>query len=92
VSIRVAGAAAPASGREVQGLFMSNWEEDDDAYCTSARTSRTRARSRPNSALRCIAPASRVSIVSGCSGIFCASTAPAARPIRLLCNREISSA
>ena len=24
------------SGYAVQGLFMSNWEEDDDAYCTAA--------------------------------------------------------
>jgi tRNA-specific 2-thiouridylase len=24
------------SGYAVQGLFMSNWEEDDDAYCTTA--------------------------------------------------------
>jgi tRNA-specific 2-thiouridylase len=24
------------SGHEVQGLFMSNWEADDDAYCTAA--------------------------------------------------------
>jgi tRNA-uridine 2-sulfurtransferase len=25
------------SGWDVQGLFLSNWEEDDDAYCTAAR-------------------------------------------------------
>jgi tRNA-specific 2-thiouridylase len=24
------------AGREVEALFMSNWEEDNDAYCTSA--------------------------------------------------------
>ncbi len=24
------------AGWDVQGLFMSNWEEDDDAYCTAA--------------------------------------------------------
>jgi tRNA-specific 2-thiouridylase len=24
-------------GHQVQGLFMSNWEEDDDGYCTSAQ-------------------------------------------------------
>src|ERR1700722_9419835 len=24
------------SGFAVQGLFMSNWEDDDDAYCTTA--------------------------------------------------------
>ncbi|HMA12881.1 MAG TPA: tRNA 2-thiouridine(34) synthase MnmA, partial [Steroidobacteraceae bacterium] len=23
-------------GHEVQGLFMHNWEEDDEGYCTSA--------------------------------------------------------
>ena len=23
-------------GHEVQGLFMHNWEEDDQGYCTSA--------------------------------------------------------
>jgi tRNA-uridine 2-sulfurtransferase len=25
------------AGWQVQGLFMSNWEEDDDAYCTAAQ-------------------------------------------------------
>jgi tRNA-uridine 2-sulfurtransferase len=25
------------AGWDVQGLFMSNWEEDDDAYCTAAQ-------------------------------------------------------
>ena len=25
------------AGHEVQGLFMSNWEEDEDGYCTAAR-------------------------------------------------------
>jgi tRNA-specific 2-thiouridylase len=25
------------AGHEVQGLFMSNWEEDEDGYCTSAQ-------------------------------------------------------
>ena len=24
-------------GYRVQGLFMSNWEQDDDGYCTSAQ-------------------------------------------------------
>src|ERR1700733_1439847 len=24
-------------GWDVQGLFMSNWEEDDDGYCTAAQ-------------------------------------------------------
>ena len=24
------------AGHDVQGLFMSNWEDDDDAYCTAA--------------------------------------------------------
>ena len=30
------GPAAEEAGWDVQGLFMSNWEEDDDAYCTAA--------------------------------------------------------
>src|SRR4029077_5088875 len=25
------------AGYAVQGLFMSNWEDEDDAYCTTAR-------------------------------------------------------
>lgn len=25
------------AGHDVQGLFMSNWEEDEDGYCTAAR-------------------------------------------------------
>src|SRR5437660_1167057 len=25
------------AGHDVQGLFMSNWEEDDDGYCTAAQ-------------------------------------------------------
>src|SRR5215467_14550829 len=25
------------AGWDVQGLFMSNWEEDEDGYCTSAQ-------------------------------------------------------
>src|SRR5262249_13185199 len=25
------------AGWDVQGLFMSNWEEDDDGYCTAAQ-------------------------------------------------------
>jgi len=24
-------------GWDVQGLFMSNWEDDDDGYCTAAQ-------------------------------------------------------
>jgi len=24
-------------GYEVQGLFMSNWDEDEDGYCTAAQ-------------------------------------------------------
>jgi len=37
VDSAVAALLLRQAGREVQGLFMSNWEEDDDAYCTSAR-------------------------------------------------------
>src|ERR1700674_4740507 len=40
MSGRVDSAAAALllqrAGYAVQGLFMSNWEEDDDAYCTTA--------------------------------------------------------
>jgi tRNA-specific 2-thiouridylase len=37
VDSAVAALLLKQAGWEVQGLFMSNWEEDDDAYCTAAR-------------------------------------------------------
>src|SRR5205085_1421244 len=37
VDSAVAALLLKDAGWEVQGLFMSNWEEDEDAYCTSAR-------------------------------------------------------
>lgn len=36
VDSSVAALTLLRAGREVQGLFMSNWEEDEDGYCTSA--------------------------------------------------------
>lgn len=37
VDSAVAALLLKESGWAVQGLYMSNWEEDDDAYCTAAR-------------------------------------------------------
>jgi tRNA-uridine 2-sulfurtransferase len=37
VDSAVAALLLRQSGWQVQGLFMSNWEEDDDAYCTAAQ-------------------------------------------------------
>lgn len=37
VDSAVAALRLVRAGHDVQGLFMSNWEEDDDAYCTSAQ-------------------------------------------------------
>ena len=37
VDSAVAALLLKESGWEVQGLFLSNWEEDDDAYCTAAQ-------------------------------------------------------
>jgi tRNA-specific 2-thiouridylase len=36
VDSAVAALRLRRAGHTVQGLFMSNWEDDDDAYCTSA--------------------------------------------------------
>jgi tRNA-uridine 2-sulfurtransferase len=36
VDSAVAGLLLQRAGYAVQGLFMSNWEDDDDAYCTTA--------------------------------------------------------
>jgi tRNA-specific 2-thiouridylase len=37
VDSAVAALLLKQSGWDVHGLFLSNWEEDDDAYCTAAR-------------------------------------------------------
>ena len=37
VDSAVAALLLQRAGWEVQGLFMSNWEEDDDGYCTAAQ-------------------------------------------------------
>src|ERR1700734_3075484 len=36
VDSAVAALLLQRAGHAVQGLFMSNWEDDDDAYCTTA--------------------------------------------------------
>jgi tRNA-specific 2-thiouridylase len=36
VDSAVAALLLQREGYAVQGLFMSNWEDDDDAYCTTA--------------------------------------------------------
>ena len=42
------------AGYDVQGLFMSNWDEDD-GYCTTAQDYQDARASAPSSASSCIA-------------------------------------
>jgi tRNA-specific 2-thiouridylase len=37
VDSAVAALLLKRAGHDVQGLYMSNWEDDDDAYCTTAQ-------------------------------------------------------
>ncbi|HEV2268000.1 MAG TPA: tRNA 2-thiouridine(34) synthase MnmA, partial [Steroidobacteraceae bacterium] len=37
VDSAVAALLLKQQGWEVHGLFMSNWEDDDDGYCTAAQ-------------------------------------------------------
>ena len=73
------------AGCEVQGLFMSNWDEDGCRTAPRRRTTRTRAPWRGCSASRCTGPISRRSIAPGSSTTSWPSIAPAAPPTRMCC-------
>ena len=79
-------------GCDVQGLFMSNWDDEDDAYCTAAQDFQD-ARAVAARARHPAAPGElrRASTASGCSSISCASSAPAARRTPTCCATARSS-
>jgi tRNA-specific 2-thiouridylase len=71
-------------GHEVIGIFMKNWEDDDDSeYCSTNRTSCRRRQRWPTwSASRSSTSTSPPNTRTACSPSSCASTRPAARPTR----------
>ncbi len=71
---------------------MSNWEDDDDAYCTAAEDFQDaraglRNAGHPAASGELLPP----STASACSPIFCANMPPAARPTRTCCATGRSS-
>ena len=78
-------------GHAVQGLFMSNWEDDEDAYCTTAADFQDARRVCETLDI----PLHRVSFAAEYRErvfrIFCASTRPAARRIPTCCATGRSS-
>ena len=80
------------AGFAVQGLFMSNWEDDDDAYCTAAADFQDARRvcemlGHRAASRRALPPHT----ASAYSRTSCANTPPAARRIPTSCAIAKSS-
>ena len=79
-------------GHEVVGIFMKNWEDDDDdEYCSSRQDFLDAAAWPTCSASRSSTSTSRPTTRTACSPSSCASTRPAARPTPTCCATPRSS-
>jgi len=85
VDSAVAALLLRQAGHCVQGLYMANWEDDDDAYCTAAADFQDARRTCDTLDI----PLHRVSFAAEYRerylSIFFANTPPAARRIRTCC-------
>ena len=91
VDSAVAAALLKDAGHDVHALFMRNWDEDEDGYCTAAADLQDARRVCESiSTCPCTRSISPASTANGCSRISSTNCAPGARPNPdVACNREI---